>query len=342
MVDGGWTLRRRLDFDNLAQGSALVDFPVLVVIDNTRIDYNSTLNLGEDLRFVDADGSTVLPHEIESWDENGTSYVWVKVPQIDGASVTDHMWMYYGNPGAPDGQAPAAVWSAGYQGVYHLHQSNLDDSTNPGYDGTNNGSVDAPGAIAHGREFDGISDTIALGVNPPLLQGVSQTTLSAWVRADNVAWAANWAVSVSRFNGGTPTLEGRAKLGLGRDNEVLVGGRSTDAEIWRALETTSNLISVGIWYHITGVIDYAGDTISIYLDGTLALSGTVAFDQPTTPNTPSSGSHIGSDCDGARLFFDGLIDEVRISGVARSADWIAAQYDSMTDAFVTFGPEETL
>jgi hypothetical protein len=35
-------------------------------------------------------------------------------------------------------------------------------------------------------------------------------------------------------------------------------------------------------------------------------------------------------------------DEVRVADAARSADWIAAQYDSMTDAFITFSPEENL
>ena len=32
---------------------------------------------------------------------------------------------------------------------------------------------------------------------------------------------------------------------------------------------------------------------------------------------------------------------MRISHVARSADWVAAQYASMNDAFVTFGGEES-
>ncbi len=33
-------------------------------------------------------------------------------------------------------------------------------------------------------------------------------------------------------------------------------------------------------------------------------------------------------------FFDGGIDEVRVSSVARSADWNAAQYKSMADDFI--------
>jgi len=36
---------------------------------------------GGDLRFTDADGK-LIPHEIDTWDEGGTSCVWVKVPTL--------------------------------------------------------------------------------------------------------------------------------------------------------------------------------------------------------------------------------------------------------------------
>ena len=76
-----WSQRKRLTFNNTGQAENLADFAVLIKLDSTRINYALTQNAGQDLRFVDADG-TLLAHEIESWDESGTSYVWVKVPQI--------------------------------------------------------------------------------------------------------------------------------------------------------------------------------------------------------------------------------------------------------------------
>ena len=101
--DSDWSFRRTLSFDNTAQTENLADVPVLVTLDATRIDYGQTQNNGEDLRFVDGDG-TVLAHEIEEWNEGGTSYVWVKVQQVDGSSDTDFIHMYYGNAVAADGQ----------------------------------------------------------------------------------------------------------------------------------------------------------------------------------------------------------------------------------------------
>ncbi|MDX1428668.1 MAG: DUF4347 domain-containing protein, partial [Rhodothermales bacterium] len=56
--DTAWTKRQQLTFNNLAQAEDLVDFPVLVKLtDGVNIDYTQTQNNGEDLRFVDANGT---------------------------------------------------------------------------------------------------------------------------------------------------------------------------------------------------------------------------------------------------------------------------------------------
>ena len=55
------------------------------------------------------------------------------------------------------------------------------------------------------------------------------------------------------------------------------------------------------------------------------------------------GGFADSDTGGhscAGYYFDGIIDEVRMSDIARTADWTAAQYSSMNDTFVTDGTEE--
>jgi glucose/arabinose dehydrogenase len=70
----GWQARRKLTFDNSAQSGALVDFPVLVTLDPTRINYARTKPGGADLRFADAAGDP-LPYEIETWTPGGVSRV---------------------------------------------------------------------------------------------------------------------------------------------------------------------------------------------------------------------------------------------------------------------------
>ncbi|MCP4675903.1 MAG: LamG domain-containing protein, partial [Deltaproteobacteria bacterium] len=137
-----------------------------------------------------------------------------------------------------------------------------------------------------------------------------------------------------------PTIDSRATIGFSNLSEVVVGGRSNEVEDWQTYATTGNRVAVGNWYYVVGVIDYAGDLIKIYINGAFEGEGTVNFSQSTTPATTATNSAIGAQDDGSDDFFNGTIDEVRISDLARTPSWIAAQYLSHTDNFITFGEEE--
>jgi hypothetical protein len=304
------------------------------VLDPDRIDYTLMQPDGEDLRFVDADGATVLPHEIEDWNPGGVSWVWVKVPRVDGGSANDFIWMYYGNQAASDGQAAAGVWSPEYRMVYHLHDD-FDDSTSGGYHGVNGGSSDTTGAIADGQAF-AFQDVVDLGSDLPVLQDVSAATLSAWVRPTNPGFV----LSLSVYFGGPPTDFSRAQFGIRSMGGVVCGGRSDDDDSWQRVETGAGLVDTGGWHHVTCVLDYQGDRVSIYVDGALEASGSVDFGQQATSDTPSSMAFLGADANGTEDFYGGDIDEPRVAAGLRSADWIAAQHLSMTDNFILFGPEE--
>ncbi len=129
--NASWTARRKLTFNNAAQATNLVGFPVMVRLDSGRIDYAKVQDSGQDLRFVDADNLTVLPHEIETWNEAGSSYVWVRVPQVNAASTTDFIYVYYGNPAAADGQNAAGAWDADFKMVHHLRETGDSTRTRP-------------------------------------------------------------------------------------------------------------------------------------------------------------------------------------------------------------------
>jgi hypothetical protein len=161
--DTTWTKRQQLTFDNLRQTEDLTDFPVLVKLTGGfNIDYSQTQDNGEDLRFFDADG-TALAYDIEEWNEGGTSYVWVRVPQIDGWSNTDYITMYYGNASAPPGEDSDRVWLSGYAMVHHLEETsgtNFDSTANDN-DGIHSGAgQDFSGWISGGNRFNGSGDKI--------------------------------------------------------------------------------------------------------------------------------------------------------------------------------------
>ena len=338
--DSNWSHLRTLSFNNLAQSEDLTDFPVLLTLDSSRIDYTQTQNGGEDLRFVDGDGN-VLAHEIEVWNESGSSYVWVKVPEIVGNSNTDFIWMYYGNPTATDGQDAAAVWSNSYQAVYHLSENPggagtvVDSAGN--FDGTNQNTTDVAGFIGNAQEFDGVNQHIIMGANRAFLNNVSGTTISGWIFAHDNSVGAIMGISIA----GGPTDDSRVTLNL--DGAVQLSSISDDIEPFKDVHTASNAVTQNNWHYVVGVVDFAGDELTIYIDGVQAANLTsVGFASGGTPGGNSWRAVIGKNEDSLSRVFDGIMDELRLADTTRSADWAAAQYASMTDGFVGYGFEQSV
>ena len=108
------------------------------------------------------------------------------------------------------------------------------------------------------------------------------------------------------------------------------------------MRTTTSPLSTGVWYHVIGVIDFANDSAAIYVDGIAqALDITPSYTNTATPNTSSDDASIGAEDDGSNGYFDGRIDEARVSLGARTASWAMAQNLSMRDSFVTYGGVES-
>ncbi len=336
--DLNWTQRQQITFSgNTGAGTqTLTNFPVLVTLNSGNIDYTQTQNDGGDLRFFDPDG-TPLAYEVERWDESGTSYVWVKVPQID-TTGTDFIRMYYGNAAAPDGQNPSAVWSgSGYSAVYHLDDGGpaIDDATANGFDGMAlSGAANAqPGQIGLAYGFDGVNDYINLGANRSFIDGATAATFSAWVNPDDVT---NPNIILSASIAGAPSSTSRMAIELDSGGVIKFIVRSGDGIDTTVFTTTG--VTAGAWHYVTGVVDLATDAVTVYIDGTArVLIGAINLPAPAFPSAPSAGSSIGANDDGTGPYFDGRIDEARIATAARSAGWVLAEYRTMTNAFVTLG-----
>ncbi|MGH7410861.1 MAG: DUF2341 domain-containing protein, partial [Candidatus Methylomirabilis sp.] len=342
-----WGFKRKLTFNNSGQAENLVDFPVLVVLNSSRIDYSQTQNQGQDLRFTDADGTTLLAHEIEKWDEAGTSYVWVKVPQIDGSSTTDHIWMFYGNPTAPDGQNPTAVWSNGFIGVWHLKENpagtapQMKDSTSYARHGTSGGSMTStdqvPGKIAGSLDLDGTDDYVSGLVNP-----TGQFTVSVWFYSrgaqntqDPSGIESAGSFLSSEETGGTHTYDWRVYLPA----TDKVTARWDTATANNVSIATVSTISHNQWIHAVAVQE--ASTFRIYLNGVQNVSSAMTAHLSGTIAGVMGRTYVGTSSS-YNQYYDGLLDELRVSNVARSANWIKAQYLSMTDTFITYGSQEAV
>lgn len=336
--DCNWTSRLKLTFDNSARSESLKGFPVLVVLGGTRIDYGQTQNNGQDIRFLDADGSTVLAHEIERWDERGQSYIWVRVPQIDASSASDSIWLYYNNPTAADGQNATGVWDSNYVGVWHLREDpsgpapSMKDSTSHANHGSTKGGMtgsdQVPGRIDGSLDLDGDDDTVEVGADPSLDFTGGPLTIEVWAYPRG-GWVEQGSRLVRRGTWGRDFEQYRLSIdlkGVYRFAQFVYGDQS--------LTTPYGLIALDQWQYL--VARYDGSALKIFLDGQLkaSLSATVAG------SSTSYNLYLGSEINEYNSLY-GQIDEVRISSRARSEAWIAAQYQSMIDAFVAYGAAQT-
>ncbi len=95
--DPDWQYRNAVVVTNTA-GSVLTDYQVRITLDDS-FDFTKAESDGNDVRFSDTDGVTLIPFWLESWDNVLLqASVWVKVPVIPVGGTT--LFIYYGNPDA--------------------------------------------------------------------------------------------------------------------------------------------------------------------------------------------------------------------------------------------------
>lgn len=327
-----WKYRRKITFNNTTANlgvtsQTLTNFPVLVKLDSTRIDYANTQNAGQDIRFTDSNGTTLLSYEIEKWNETGTSYVWVKVPSIDINSNTDYIYAYYGNTTATDGQAATSVWDSNYKAVWHLKEtgngtsgefkdstSNVNNGRGGGGTGGKIPTVSPSGQIGNAQSFDGSNDDIVM--NDFGLSMSIPITISFWAKSNDT--------SISSAFDSAPSVSSPLRI---YDPE---GGIQ-----WHVYPRTSATVTSGQWTYIS--ITYSGPTRTItwYKNG-VSQTGASNAD---SPNFYWTTFVIGT-VNRSLTPFSGMIDEMRVSTAARSAAWIAASYKSENDAYNTYASQE--
>ena len=333
--------RKKITFDNTTVNLGVTsenqtNFPVLIKLESgTDIDYSKTQDNGEDIRFLDADDSTVLSYEIEEWNESGTSYVWVKVPQIDINSSTDFIYLYYGSASAVDEQSPTGVWGTNYSVVYHLNEPVGTSGTGSVGDSTSNSSGTPSTGIVFGQS-GAISTTAnfssGTGINigslgSPLL--TAATTVSFWINTTNFSSPARQNPFNQAYGGwGTMTIETTGVISW------FFGSAGVDASPYGAHQSNA-AITNSSWINITAVRDPSGLTYKWYKNGVYLNGSTYSSSYPVINTLAFT---IG---DGYVSPINGRIDEFRVAKAARSAAWIAASYKSETDSYATIGTEET-
>ncbi|MBN1835258.1 MAG: DUF2341 domain-containing protein [Spirochaetales bacterium] len=341
------TFRIRLRFDTAEFSEDLVDFPVLVVLDSSRVDYSEFTAGGANVRFVDRDTQGQLPHEIELWDASGKSYLWVKVPRISAGSEYDSIYMYYGDAGAADDQDPDALWSE-YELVYHFSSAStsvVPNSAPSGPDGVSyeNSTAKAPvlqdSLVGKGIRLDGdypAAPVLKRYVDTDYHADLASWTVEALIKADaapkiNAAggYANGPIMGGTVYNLGWDHNDGTTFLGA-----VQLRDATTN---WQAAKLGT--LTGGTWHYLVGIYD--GNVPSVRAFNNAQLTATQSNLSGALTSVGTTDVFIGVESNRNNPI-DGIVDEVRISDKVRSAEWIRAQYRSMTDSFVVFGEPESV
>ncbi|MEM7392180.1 MAG: DUF2341 domain-containing protein, partial [Verrucomicrobiota bacterium] len=121
-----FTYRFKVQLCGYDRSETLIDFPLAIRL-STNVpgfrytDFRSVS--GGDLRAAGENGTDLLDHEIDMWNTNGESIVWVRVPSLQ--SPNQCVWLYWGstNVALPPTSTNGAVWRSGYRGVWHMNGS---------------------------------------------------------------------------------------------------------------------------------------------------------------------------------------------------------------------------
>ena len=291
-------------------GETLINFPVLLRLSEgiPEFDYDSfASSTGGDLRFANAAGTALFNHEIEEWDTGGESTVWVQLPALPPGGT--EIWAYWGNPdetALPTYATDGSTWTEGFAGVYHL-SSNPNDSTPNANDGVHNGDPVATTTSVIGKAYDLDGNDRVRAPDDASLDLTEALTLSGWFRA--ASWN-QWSAIISKGSDNNYEIEQSDNGGTFRmrlNNETgaapTVGG-----------------MQLNTWTYMVGTYDR--QNARIYVNGVQRDSRALTVALNPNGNDLSLGDRSNND------YFTGQLDEMRVSNVARSADWIQACYSN--------------
>jgi hypothetical protein len=312
--------RLKIAFTGYNRGEALANFPVLVNLGTNLPGFSyrqfASATAG-DLRFTDASGLVIIPHEIDEWNTNGTSAVWVQVPLL--SATNDFIWAYWGNPAAtnpPASTTNGAVWSPNHNLVWHLKEAALPfaDSTLQ-YPATNGvAPVSTNGIVGHGGFLGGGSFLDAGVINLS-----DAFTLNAWL---NLAPGVSDIQTVWANKVGGSGVNGIALfVNTYRTSDQKIHLETGNGTASREATSAAGAVSPGQWHLLAAVVDRAAGSARLFVDGVDATaSGAIRTDFANTNDVL-----LGRFAD-ANFGFHGQLDEVRIQAGTNSANWVWASW----------------
>lgn len=303
---------------NLPAGVAVEGFPLLVRLNKDWFNFQQAQANGADLRFASSIGAP-LAYQIEEWDSiRGEASIWVRVPMIKG-NDRQEVKLFWGNSDATSESNGKAVFneSNGYLSVWHLGDTVQDEVGT--LESKDTGTSVTNGIVGRARHFPGKAGVFGGDKIPNYPAGANPHSSEVWFRTRTpnstlVSW-------------GNEQAQGKVVMQFRSPPHVQMDCYFSGGNV-----AGGSRLPLGEWTHV--VHTYRQGESVIYVNG-----------QPDGTNT-KNGPPLAIKSP-ARLWlggwynnysFVGDLDEVRISKVARSADWVRLQYENQKPQQTLVGP----
>jgi hypothetical protein len=315
-----WAFEMPVIFSGYDGLGTLTDFVALVCLDSTIPGFtysNFASPFGYDLRFVNDTGMRLLPYEIEVWNTNGRSLLWVQAPELAGNDTT--IWAYWGDKdltNTPTFLTNGATWSRDFQIVYHYNQESgdiVDSSPNRNH-GLNTGLSFTTGLVGNCIEVDDHD-----GITIP---AVTNEELSAcmwyyFTETGDDDWSTPFGINGSSY----------MHLMIADDT------RQVGFYNW-GWYSSGTVLATNQWHFLYIVAN--GSSYKLYHNGqSTPIMQSGSFFNNAAHNMQSVASAVP----GAWYETWGRVEETRIENVSRSGDWTRACWLNMmsNETFVSFG-----
>jgi hypothetical protein len=318
--------------------SALTDFTFMIDLSRMSAAWWAGVNTSDGTRgrASKSDGTTELATDwIDFNDSAETGWLRAKYTGILASSGTQEVRVY------PPNTVNSAYAVGDTYGQYNAYDSNkklympleedpsgsapqMFDRTSNGNNGTTQGSMTSGDSVAaqveNGLDLDGTDDYISVSSSASLDLTGGFYTLSMWVNLD--ASQTNWAGLL---------IKGVNEWGLQRNSGT------TNLDV-RHSDSVAAQFS-GAWGLISGVgqikLDVTYDTtaneVKLYLDGVLSDTQTATTD----PSHSTGALLLGASRDPIEI--NGIIDEIHIESIDRSAAFISEEFDQTNDNATFWG-----
>jgi len=307
------------DGANIPAGASVEGFPLLVRLDKDFFDFSQPQSKGQDIRFSTPAGAA-LPYQIEQWDaKKGTASIWVRIPKITG-NARQEIKVRWGDASAKCASNGKAVFdkSNGHLAVWHMNGPVTDDTVGD-VKSTDKGTTAAAGMIGPARHFPGKKGVFCGENITTFPTGCQPHSSSVWFRGEKQ--------NCRILSWGKEYKQGKVQMWYKSPSKIRMDCYFSDADI-----RSNPIIPMNTWTHV--VHTYKKGQSRVYINGVLdteakTRAATLNIERPA--RMWIGGWYRNYD-------FVGDIDEVRISGVTRSAAWVKLEYENQKPMQTLVGP----